>query len=184
MQHKAVFLDRDGTINVDRDDYVKSVAELIVFPHAGKSVKTLNDAGFEVYVISNQQCIGKGIASEEDLMAIQREVSRQVEADGGKISGFYYCRHLASENCSCRKPQPGLILQAAGEHDIDLKNSFMVGDTERDSMAGKNAGCKSVLVLTGMLTREEAESSPSHPDFVAEDLAEAVDYIVNLTRFF
>ncbi len=179
MRHKAVFLDRDGTINADRDDYVKSIAELEVFPYAGESVRILNEAGLEVYVISNQQCIGKGVMAEEDLLTIEREVERQVEAGGGKISGFYYCKHLASENCACRKPEPGLILQAASEHDIDLVNSFMVGDSERDSLAGKAAGCKTVLVLTGMITRAEAETGASHPDFVAENLREAVGYIVN-----
>lgn len=177
---KAVLLDRDGVINEDRDDYVKGVHELRVFPGAPDSIRRLNEAGFRVFVVSNQQGVAKGIISEESLLAMQNEISRQVEAAGGAISGFYYCRHLASQGCSCRKPQPGLLLKAAKEHGFDLAESVMVGDTERDIMAGKSAGCRTVLVLTGKLARDDARNLPCAPDLVADDLPEAARLVVGL----
>jgi len=177
---RAVFLDRDGVINSDRDDYVKNLDELRIYPFAPEALRRLTEAGWLVFVVSNQQGIAKGIVSEDDLMAIEREIARRVEEAGGKVTAFYYCRHLASDNCSCRKPQPGLLLKAAQEHGIDLEESVMVGDTERDLIAGKSAGCKTVLVLTGKLTREDGESLSCGPDFVADTLAEAAEFIVNL----
>lgn len=176
---KAVFLDRDGVINADRDDYVKNTDELVVYPFAPQAIRRLTDAGWTVIVVSNQQGVAKGIIAEADLVAIQREIEKRVEAAGGTIAGFYYCRHLASEECECRKPKPGLILQAAAEHGIDLAGSVLVGDSERDIIAGKSAGCRTVLVLTGKLDRDSAERLACGPDFVADDLAEAADWILS-----
>jgi D-glycero-D-manno-heptose 1,7-bisphosphate phosphatase len=130
-----------------------------------------------VFVVSNQQGTAKGIISENDLCEMENEIRRRVEEIGGRISAFYYCKHLASEGCGCRKPQPGLILRAAKEHGIDLADSVMVGDTERDIAAGKAAGCKTVLVLTGKLTRQSAEQLAARPDFVADTLADAAALI-------
>lgn len=175
---RAVFLDRDGVINEDRDDYVKTAAELVIFPHSAAAIRRLNDAGWPVLVISNQQGVAKGLISEDDLQAIGREIDRRVSSAGGKIDAFYYCRHLAADECSCRKPQPGLILKAAKDHGIELAESFMVGDNERDIIAGKSAGCRTVLVLTGKLTRRDAENIPCKPDFIADNLAQAAEYIV------
>ena len=177
---RAVFLDRDGVLNSDRDDYVKNTDELRIYPFAPESVRRLTEAGWPVFVVSNQQGVAKGIISDDDLLAIEREIARRVEGAGGKITAFYYCRHLESAGCSCRKPQPGLILKAAKEHDIDPKASVMVGDTERDLIAGRSAGCRTVLVLTGKLTRADAEHLSCKPDFVADTLAEAVEFIVGL----
>jgi len=179
---RAVFLDRDGVINADRDDYVKNTDELVVYPFAPESIRRLNDAGWPVFVISNQQGVAKGIIAESDLQAIQQAITQRVAEAGGLISGFYYCRHLATDNCSCRKPEPGLILQAAAEHAIDLSASFMVGDTERDIAAGTSAGCKTVLVLTGKLDRNSAGHLGCKPDFVADTLAEAAEYIESIGR--
>lgn len=175
---RAVFLDRDGVINEDRPDYVKSVAELKVFPFVPECVRRLNSAGFRVYVISNQQCVAKGLLSKADLYAIESEIVRLVMDCGGKIDGFYYCMHLATQGCNCRKPKPGLLLQAAREHDLDLGNSFMIGDSEKDLAAGREAGCRTVLVLTGEVSVEDVSALSVKPDFVARDLTEAVSYIL------
>lgn len=177
MSVPAVFLDRDGVINEDRDDYVKSVDELNVYAFVPDSVRGINEAGYQVVVVSNQQAVGKGIISEDALQRMQDRITDLVELSGGHISAFYYCRHLASEGCLCRKPQPGMLLKAAEDLDIDLGRSVMVGDTERDIVAGKRAGCKTVLVLTGGLTREDASAMACVPDFVAEDLRAAADHI-------
>jgi D-glycero-D-manno-heptose 1,7-bisphosphate phosphatase len=175
---KAVFLDRDGVINEDRDDYVKTIAELNVFSFAPGAVRRLNDAGFQTFVVSNQQGVAKGLIREEDLMVIQAEIARRVVAAGGRISEFYYCRHMASENCGCRKPEAGMLLAAAKEHGIDLNESYMIGDSEKDIVAGKSAGCRSVLVLTGNMSRERVEGLSCAPDFLADDLSKAVDWVL------
>lgn len=175
---KAAFLDRDGVINADRDDYVKNTAELAVYPFAPAAIRALNDDGWLVVVVSNQQGTAKGIISEGDLVGIEREISRQVESAGARIAGFYYCRHLSTDNCDCRKPQPGLLLQAAREHGINLRQSVMVGDSERDIIAGKAAGCKTILVLTGNLAREDVEHLSCKPDLIADSLEEAAALIV------
>ena len=175
---RAVFLDRDGVINQDRDDYVKNASELNIFPFAPEAIRKLTEAGFPVFVVSNQQGVAKGLISEDDLQAIESEITLAVEASGGKILKFYYCKHLASQNCSCRKPQPGLLTKAAKENGINLKDSIMVGDTERDIMAGKSAGCKTILLLTGHLTQQDAENIPCKPDFIAQDLFAATEYIL------
>ncbi len=174
---KAVFLDRDGVINADRDDYVKNTRELVIYPFAPAAIRALNEAGWPVFVISNQQGVAKGIIRDEDLLAIQSEITRQVRDGGGTISAFYYCKHLATDNCDCRKPRAGLLLQAAEEHHIDLESSVMVGDTDRDIAAGKAAGCRTILVLTGKLRREDAAHFNSRPDMIAQDLAEAAELI-------
>ncbi|MHB9037661.1 MAG: D-glycero-alpha-D-manno-heptose-1,7-bisphosphate 7-phosphatase [Armatimonadota bacterium] len=175
---RAVFLDRDGVINVDRDDYVKNVAELKVFDFAPEAIRRLNEAGFEVFVISNQQGVAKGLIREDDLMGIQAEITRQVESAKGHIGSFYYCRHMASDKCGCRKPETGMLRAAAREHGINLAKSFMIGDSERDIVAGNSAGCRTVLVLTGKLSREDAEMLSCKPDFVAENLSEAVEFVL------
>ena len=175
---KAVFLDRDGVINEDRDDYVKSVAELQVFPYVPQAIRRLNEAGFEVMVISNQQGVAKGLISESDLRAIQNEITRQVSEGGGRIAAFYYCKHLAADDCACRKPKPGLLQLAARENGIDLGQTFMIGDSARDVLAGQCAGCRTVLVLSGMFKREDAERLPYQPEHIADDLASAVEYVI------
>ncbi len=176
---RVVFLDRDGVINHDRDDYVKNTRELRVFPYVPDAIRRLNQAGIDVYVISNQQGIAKGVVLEDDLRKIEEEIVRQVEAVGGRISGFYYCKHLSSEKCLCRKPQPGMLRTASKDHGIDLNTSIMIGDSERDLMAAKNAGCRAVLVLSGAVKSDDLEHLPCAPDFVARDLAEAVDYVLD-----
>ena len=175
---RVVFLDRDGVINSDRDDYVKNTSELKIYPFVPPSVKRLNAAGWPVFVVSNQQGLANRIIADDDLMAMEREIAGQVEAAGGRITQFYYCRHFESDACSCRKPQPGLLLKAAEEHGIGLAESIMVGDTERDVAAGRAAGCRTILVLTGKLTRSDAEALQCQPDDIADNLSDAVDIIL------
>lgn len=178
---KAVFLDRDGVINADRDDYVKNTSELSVYPFAPGAIAELGKAGWRIVVVSNQQGVAKGIIAESDLLAMEQEIRRQVEAAGGTIAAFYYCKHLAGENCSCRKPQPGLVRAAAADLGIDLGRSVLIGDTEKDIVAGNSAGCcRTILVLTGKLTRQDACFLSCKPDFVADNLAEAAQIVLTL----
>ena len=172
-----MFLDRDGVINEDRDDYVKSLGELKIYPFAPESIRRLNEAGWPVFVISNQQGVAKGVIAEDSLLKIESEIARRVEEAGGRISGFYHCTHLDSDNCLCRKPKPGMLLTAAREHGIDLVGSIMVGDSERDIVAGKVAGCRAILLLSGHTNRRAVKDMAAYPDFVANDLAEATAHI-------
>lgn len=174
----AVFLDRDGVINEDRHDYVRNTAQLKVFPNAPAAISRLNRAGLRVFVVSNQQGLAKGLFTWQDLRDIQREIDHRVRAAGGEISGYHYCPHLAETKCSCRKPEPGLLLRAAAEHGVQLQGSFMIGDSERDIAAGRAVGCRTILVLTGTLTRENAEAMIAGPEFVADGIAEAADYVI------
>lgn len=174
----AVFLDRDGVINEDRDDYVKSIRELKVFEFAPRAIRMLNDAGWPVFVVSNQQAVAKGLMTTSELAAIDAEIAARIEAEGGRINGFYYCPHHASERCDCRKPRPGLLLRAAREHNIDLGSSVMVGDSERDIQAGREVGCTTILVLTGAITEVLADNLSCKPDAVTSNLLTASELIV------
>jgi len=176
---KSIFLDRDGVINEDRADYVKNVSELRIFSCAPPAIRRLNDAGYQVIVVSNQQGVAKGIVSWEDLRRLQDEIDRSLDEVGARIAAYYYCTHSADEGCLCRKPKPGMLTQAASEHDIDLGSTFMIGDAERDLIAGSEAGCRTILVLSGHTRRNEVDNLICKPDFVADDLAMAVDYLLS-----
>lgn len=176
--HRAVFLDRDGVINEDRPDYVKNVGELRVYSYVPECIRRLNEAGLKVLVVSNQQCVAKGIVSHSALKEIEHEIVRLVGLGGGRIDGFYYCTHLSSEKCDCRKPEPGLLIRAAREHEVDLHQSIMIGDSEKDIIAGRQAGCRTILVLTGSLSMADVSSLSCLPDYIVQDLSEAVDYAI------
>jgi len=145
-KNKAIFIDRDGVINFDRDDYVKSTNEVILIPNVEKYLKILKDSGFLIVIISNQSSVGRGIISNETLNKINSFITMKLEKLGSKIDGIYCCTHLPSENCDCRKPKDGLLKLAAQELDIELKNSWMVGDKNSDVLAGNSVGCKTIQI--------------------------------------
>jgi D-glycero-D-manno-heptose 1,7-bisphosphate phosphatase len=177
LSNKAIFLDRDGVINADRADYVKSVDELIIFDYAGKAIEKFNELGYLVFVISNQQGVAKGLISIESLQEMQKEIEKHVEQAQGKITEFKYCLHMAADNCNCRKPKPGMILEIAEKYNINLSKSFFIGDTPKDITAGKTTGCKTILVLTGHSNKEMLQTMPDKPDIVVENLLEAVSLV-------
>ena len=179
----AVFLDRDGVLNrYLPGDYVKSPGELTVLPGAAAAVAALNGAGFPVFVISNQQGVAKDLMTPADLAAVDRALHAAVADGGGHITRSYYCPHPASQGCDCRKPQAGMLLQAAGEHHLDLSRSYFVGDTETDALAARRAGVGAfILVLTGKHSDPDVAHDPLRfpvaPDFVAPTLADAARWI-------
>lgn len=180
----AVFLDRDGVLNVYLPgDYVKTPDELVLIPGVGEAVKQLNDLDLPVYLISNQQGVAKRLMTDDDLAAVNAKLVAGVRDAGGRIEQSYYCTHHKDDACSCRKPGAGMLLCAAEDHNLDLTASVFVGDTETDSQAARAAGVgKFILVLSGKFAgRPEAASDttrfPTLPDFVAEDLPEAVRWI-------
>lgn len=145
---KVIFLDRDGVINkkAPKADYVKSWAEFEFLPGAIEAIKLLYSNGYKIFIISNQAGIARGLVSKSSLNLIHKNMLKILKKHGVKISGIYYCPHGWDEGCSCRKPEPGLLLQASREHFIDLTKAVFIGDDKRDLEAGNSAGCKTVLV--------------------------------------
>lgn len=180
---KAVFLDRDGTINEERE-YLWQVEEFRFIDGAIEGIRLLNAAGFMVVVVTNQSGIGRGYYTEDDLERLHRYMDAELEKSGVKIAACYYCPHhplhgvgqYATE-CACRKPLPGMLLQAARELDIDLAASWMVGDKKADVDAGVAAGCRPVLVRTGYGEAETGLLSEGVP--VVKDLLEAARLIIS-----
>jgi len=174
---KAVFLDRDGTINIDVG-YLSDPGDFVFIRGAREAVETLKKKGFKIFVITNQSGVGRGYFSKEDLEAVNKKMSEEFEKGGVKLDGIYSCVHRSDEQCDCRKPNPSVVLKLAKKHKIDLKNSYFIGDKLTDVKTGFNAGCKTVLVSTGENVSIEEEEDWIQPDFLAEDLQEAVEWIV------
>jgi len=172
---KAVFLDRDGTMIVDPPDLrVDSIGKLHIFPDTVKALKLLATLDYGVFIVSNQAGIGEGRMTMEDFERINNKFLEFIAPSGIKILKIYICPHRTDENCVCRKPKPFLLQQAAKEFDIDLAQSWMIGDRESDIMAGVNAGTKTILVQTG----NEAVASED-ATYTARDLLEAIQYIAS-----
>ena len=174
----AVFLDRDGVINENREDYVKSVDEFVFLPGALEAIAKLKKAGVAVVVVSNQAGVGRGLIDLGELDRMNRAMIEAVEEAGGSISALYYCPHRKDEGCGCRKPRPGLFLNAGADLSLDLSNCFLVGDAETDVEAGQRAGCRTVLVLTGRSKAVDVTSWDRKPDHISVDLLDAVEWIL------
>lgn len=147
--HRAVFLDRDGVINIKapEGEYITSWEDFRFLPQVPQAIALLNQARFLVIVASNQRGIAKGCMSSGDLQEIHRRMLDELERDGASVSAIYYCPHDVDAFCPCRKPAPGMLLQAAQDHQIDLQTSWMIGDSDIDILAGKQAGCRTGRIL-------------------------------------
>ncbi|MHB0871287.1 MAG: D-glycero-beta-D-manno-heptose 1,7-bisphosphate 7-phosphatase [Chloroflexota bacterium] len=146
---KAVFVDRDGVINRNRGDHVKSWEEFVFLPHVVDALAELTLHGFRTVILTNQAAINRGITSRQAIEGIHARMVEALEAGGARIDGIFYCPHRPEEGCGCRKPQPGLLLQAASQLKLELRGSYLVGDALTDLLAGKAAGCRPILVMTG-----------------------------------
>lgn len=177
----AIFLDRDGTLNVERN-YLYRIADLELVPGAAEAVRRINRAGYLAIVVTNQAGIARGMFDAAAVETLHAHLAQVLAATGARLDAFYFCPHHPEFTgaCGCRKPAPGMLLQAAGEHGIDLARSWLVGDTPGDLGAGHAAGCRTVLVRTGYGARSEAllAVAPVQPDAIADDVLAAVDYIV------
>ncbi|MCP4686707.1 MAG: D-glycero-beta-D-manno-heptose 1,7-bisphosphate 7-phosphatase [Desulfobacterales bacterium] len=182
MQKNVVFLDRDGVINRDSRDYIKTPGDFQFLPRAREAVGALTRGGFAVIVITNQSIINRGWAPREVLESIHQRMKSGCAGMGGEISDIFHCPHTPDEGCACRKPKPGLIFQARDKHDVDLSASIMVGDSAKDIACAKNAGCgQSVLVKSGLEFEKQRallEENGTPPDHVAADLYEAAQWIL------
>ena len=160
MKKRAIFLDRDGTINVDAE-YLIDKAKFCWMPDAIEAIRYINEHGALAIVITNQSGVARGFFDEEAVAKLHEWINDELRRYGAHIDGFYYCPHHPEakiekyrRDCECRKPKPGLILKAAEEHDIDLAHSIMIGDKERDVLCGKAAGTLGMLYVGGSLLDE------------------------------
>ena len=176
----AVFLDRDGTIS-EEVGYLNHASRFRMFPFVAAAIRRLNEAGLPVIVVTNQSGVGRGYFPESLVHAVNELMTQQLAEKGAKIDAIYYCPHTSAENCGCRKPKTGMLDRAALEHTLDLQRSFVVGDRYGDMELARNARARSVLVRTGYGEGElawHAANWPLPPDFVAEDLTQAADWIL------
>lgn len=175
---KAAFLDRDGVINRKRPEgeYVTRWDDLEILPGVGEAIAMLRHAGFEIVVISNQRCVAKGLLTMDGLWALHERMSQELARDGGALTAAYYCPHDLKPPCACRKPLPGMLLQAAAEHGIDLASSWMIGDSDIDIQAGQAAGCRTARIS------DSGQHVQSPADISADSLLPAVRQILNYVR--
>ncbi len=175
---KLVILDRDGVINQDSDQFIKSPAEWKPIPGSLEAIARLNHAGFRVVVASNQSGIGRGLFDMGALNAINDKMYRALAQFGGRIDALFYCPHAAESNCACRKPKPGMFMDIAHRFNVDLAGVPSVGDSLRDLQAAAVTGAQPILVLTGKGSKTRAAGDLPANTLIFADLAEAVRHIV------
>lgn len=186
IKQKAVFLDRDGTINIEPDaeqGYILDPKDIELIPMAGEAIRILNDAGILTIVITNQAAIDKRLLSLKQFETINDILWEVLSNKNAHYDALYYCPHSPNitHNCRCRKPKPGLILQAAVDFNIDLPSSFMIGDKLTDIEAGNASGCKTILVRSGLGEKsynELVNYSEADPSFICNNLKEAVAWLL------
>lgn len=185
-KQKAIFLDRDGTINYEVQ-FLSNINDFKLLPGAAEAIRKINASGYLAIVITNQPVIARGELSFEELDRIHKRMETLLGLEGAYIDGLYFCPHHPHSgfegevkelkfDCECRKPKPGMIIKAAEDFNIDIKKSFMIGDTFRDVECGKVAGCKTVLVNTNC--QEETVTADYGQDYNAEGILKALDYIL------
>jgi D-glycero-D-manno-heptose 1,7-bisphosphate phosphatase len=178
----AVFLDRDGTVNVE-ENYISSPDQLQLIPRAGTAIRELNKLGTRVFIITNQSGVARGYFSEAAVHDIHEALRALLKKEDAFVDDFFYCPHLPGAEverynivCDCRKPKPGMLLQAQHQYTVDLRRSFVVGDRCIDIAAGKAVGAGTVMVSTGY-GAQEILNCRNQPDFFAYDLLDGVQYI-------
>ena len=182
---KLIILDRDGTINSDSDEFVKSPDEWLPLPGALEAIARLNHAGWHVVIASNQSGLGRGLFDVGSLNAMHAKMMKLLAVQGGRIDAIFYCPHTAEDDCQCRKPRPGLLEQIGQRFGMQLTGVPVVGDSVRDMQAGVAAGCEPHLVLTG---KSEKYRNAAPPDglpagtLVHRDLSAFADCILERTR--
>ncbi len=181
--NRVIFLDKDGTL-IEDVPYNVDPAYIRLLPGAIEGLKALHQEGYKLIVVSNQSGVARGLFAEEDLAGVQGRLRELLAEHGIPLAGFYYCPHHVAGvlpdyaiACDCRKPEPGMLLRAAEEYDVDLENSWMIGDILNDVEAGRRAGCKTIMLSSGHET--EWNLGPlREPHHYAEDLREAAEIIL------
>lgn len=180
-KNRAVFLDRDGTIN-EEVGYLSRLEELKIYDNAAEAIRLLKEKGFLAVVITNQSGVARGFFSEDFIIKVHNKMNEYLTERGASLDALYYCPHHPRygndqyrKECSCRKPQPGLLLKAAEDLNVDLKRSYMIGDMPRDMDIARKVGAKGVMVRTGYGRNVVATSKPH---YIAEDLLDAAKWII------
>jgi D-glycero-D-manno-heptose 1,7-bisphosphate phosphatase len=183
----VVFLDRDGVIIEDREDYVRSWDDVTFISSSFSAIRQLTEAGLPVVLVTNQSAVGRGIITSEFVEETHARLAAEMEAQGANFAGVYFCPHHPDAGCNCRKPLPGLLKQASVDLGLDLAQAVMVGDSLRDIAAVEAVGGRGILVRTGKGEKECARLALSHepavsPIAVVNDIGDAVDFILNMGR--
>jgi D-glycero-D-manno-heptose 1,7-bisphosphate phosphatase len=176
----GVFLDRDGTI-AEELGYVNHLSRFQIFPYAAEAIRQLNQADIPVIVVTNQSGIARNIFPESLLHEVHKKMLAELAAGGAWIDGIYFCPHKSEDTCECRKPNPGMLQQAAREHALDLASSWVIGDRYADLEMAHAAGARGILVMTGYGRGEyelHRSAWPRQPDALAGNLTEAVRQIL------
>jgi D-glycero-D-manno-heptose 1,7-bisphosphate phosphatase len=173
---KAVFLDRDGVINrkAPEGQYVTRWEDMEFLPGASEAIQLLNRHSFLVIVVTNQRCVAKGLLTTSELESMHARMRQEFKSAGAMIDAIYYCPHENVPPCGCRKPEPGMLLEAARDLDIDMAASWIVGDSEQDVEAGHRAGCRTVRVI------ENDEPASTGAELFASSLLEAAYRILQI----
>lgn len=176
---RYIILDRDGVINHDSVDYIKSPDEWVAIPGSLEAIAHLNRAGFHVLIATNQSGVGRGYYDLATLDEIHEKLTHELATVGGCIDGIFFCPHRPDEGCGCRKPEPGMLFQIEEKFNLDLSLTYFIGDSHGDIQAALNAGCKPLLVMTGNGER----TLMRHPEFSIiprfDTLMQAAEYVIS-----
>ena len=178
---RYVFLDRDGVINKDSQDYVKNWSEFEFIPGSVEAIRLLTRNNYPVVIITNQSIINRKMATPDDLEFIHAMMKKAIKKEGGEIKDIFFCPHKPEDACACRKPEPGLILEAQKKYGIAINKSVMVGDNMKDIECARRAGCRyAILVKTGNWKQavHALKEKKIFPDYIAGDLYEAAGWII------
>ena len=176
MTEAYVLLDRDGVINYDSDEYIKSAEEWMPLPGSLEAIALFNKKNYKVVVITNQSGLARGLYNETILTEMHNKMHRLTQAKGGRIENIYYCPHLPEDNCQCRKPKPGLLTDFARDKNIRLKNIYFIGDKLADVQAAEAAGARPILVKTGK-GQKTLDNNPDITLPIFENLYDAATFI-------
>jgi D-glycero-D-manno-heptose 1,7-bisphosphate phosphatase len=177
---RAIFLDRDGVINQNRNDHVKTWSEFEFIPRTLAALRLLSQHGYHIFIVTNQAIVSRGITSVETLNDIHDRMRKQIQLHGGHIHDLRFCPHDQHEECDCRKPRPGMLLDLAERWRIDLTRATMIGDAWTDIAAAHSVGCRAALVRTGRGT-EQLQLPSAHQlraDMISDDLWEAANWVL------
>jgi D-glycero-D-manno-heptose 1,7-bisphosphate phosphatase len=174
-----IILDRDGVINFDSEEYIKSADEWIAIPGSLEAIAHLNRAGFRVLVVTNQSGISRGYFNFEILTEMHNKFIQELAAVGGYVEEIFFCPHQPSDNCECRKPRPGLLREIEKKYKIDWSMTYLIGDNLSDIQLANTVGCKPILVLTGKGQRMLDTNPELESILHFKDLAEAARFIIN-----
>lgn len=180
-QYPAIFLDRDGVIIENRANYVRTWEDVEIYPQALQALSAVQQTPYKIILVTNQSAVGRGIISLTEAQAINKRLVEVVQKENGRVDDVFMCPHAPADQCHCRKPQPGMLLQAAAKHQIDCHQSYMIGDALTDLQAGQAAGIPNIILLrTGRgLAQSQLAAANLYPFTLFDTLLEAITHIIS-----